>query len=105
MADQYQKQLMEIVVDKVLKKYNVTSSVELTSAERNKVKEIVEKMQADVEHFLANQNVQISDKDFHEAPSQEQPQPGQSGGAKPGRTFVQSPNNVHNVKTFINKKR
>ncbi|MCM3761593.1 hypothetical protein M3212_12430 [Alkalihalobacillus oceani] len=105
MAEQYQQQLMEIVVDKVLKKYNVDSSVELTSAERDKVKEIVEKMQADVEHFLANQNVQISDRDFSSAPAQGETPATQTGGPKPGRTFVQSPNNVHNVKTFTNKKR
>lgn len=105
MADQYQQQLMEVVVDKVLKKHNVSSSVDLTKTERKKIKEIVEKMQADVEQFLANQSVKVSEKDFQSEPSQQPISPVQTESSKPNKTFVQSPNNVQNVKTFINKEK
>ncbi|QOY35681.1 hypothetical protein AWH56_023950 [Anaerobacillus isosaccharinicus] len=62
-----QQKLMELVVDKVLKKHGVIEQkANLDPAEKEKIAEVVENIKSDVERFLENANKTKTENDFPE---------------------------------------
>lgn len=62
-----QQKLMELVVDKVLKKHGVIEQkADLDPAEKEKIAEVVENIKLDVEKFLENANKTKTENDFPE---------------------------------------
>lgn len=101
--DNSQQQLIELVVDKVLKKHGVIEQKpELNSEEKEKIASIVENIKADVENFLENSKQTKTEHDFVETTDATtktvQPE------VKRKKTFSNN-NDLKAVKTFFPKNR
>jgi predicted small metal-binding protein len=64
MMGNYQQELMDIMVKQILSKHQVKPASDLSNDDKEKVKNVVGKLQAEVEKFLENQNKTLSEKDF-----------------------------------------
>ena len=94
--DQNQRKLMEMVVGKVLNKHNVNvSNIELSTEEKENIKNIVQNIQSEVEKFLTTK--QVTEADFAQG------NPSVSEKPKPKTKQIQSQNDVSTVKTFMNQ--
>ncbi|MCL7747163.1 hypothetical protein [Halalkalibacter alkaliphilus] len=103
----YQQELMDIMVKKVLSKHNVKPVSDLSDEEKEKVKKVVGEIQSEVEKFLENQNKSVSEEDFkHNNTPQNleeevvQPNPVIEESLK---KITKSNNDLSKVKTFFNK--
>ena len=101
----YQQDLMDIMVKKVLSKHKVTSVSDMSEEDKEKVKRVVGEIQAEVENFLENQNKTFSEEDFQ---SKEQPKVDIQNTTNPVvneslKKIMESNNDLDKVKTFINK--
>lgn len=97
-----QQKLMELVVDKVLKKHGVIKNKEkLAKGEKKKIANIVENIKSDVEEFLVDTTKAKTEKDFPEVNSVQEvvivPEPTINK-----KTVYKSENNVNAVKIFLN---
>ncbi|KHF41807.1 hypothetical protein [Halalkalibacter okhensis] len=104
----YQQELMDIMVKKVLSKHNVKPVSELSNEEKEKVKKVVGEIQSEVEKFLENQNKSISEEDFKENNPPQNVQEKEPVQANPVieeslKKMMKSNNDLSNVKTFFNK--
>lgn len=94
-----QQQLIEMIVDKVLKKHKVKmENNTLTEEEKEEIRNVVEKIKRDVERFLKNQTQTKTEKDF-----QAERQTAQQRKTSGQRIFT-SPNDVRSVKRFYPKR-
>lgn len=60
-----QNQLMDVYLDRLFQKYNITpDKVDLSPDQKEKVRNIVENIQADVEKFLVNTNKAVTENDM-----------------------------------------
>lgn len=102
-----QDKLMEMVVDKVLKKHKVKiENNTLTDEEKEEIKNVVENIKKDVERFLQNQKKVKTEKDFQNNNQKMEDAPvvqitPQSN--KSQKVFSQ-PNDVNTVKNFFAKR-
>ncbi|WP_096199170.1 hypothetical protein [Bacillus sp. FJAT-45350] len=96
-----QQKLMEMVVDKTLKKHHVNKADnDLSPEEKKNIKEIVDNIKTEVEGFLAKKNTK-TEKDFVDSNPNVQEQ--QQELVRPKRQF-HSANNPNTVRTFLNRK-
>jgi hypothetical protein len=102
--ENYQQQLMDLMVKKVLSKHKVKPVKDLSKEDKEKVKKVVEEIQVEVEKFLENQNKKVSEKDFQDQnkvsvdPTQTNPVVKESL-----QKIMKSNNDLNKVKTFLNK--
>ncbi len=103
-----QQKLMELVVDKVLKKHGVEASKpELDDEEKQKIAEIVQNIKSDVEKFLENANKVKTEHDFSQQQTRnvnhhELSEPAVEQVPRRQSTFS-SNNDVKAAKTFFNR--
>lgn len=99
-----QQKLMELVVDKVLKKHGVVNEKpELDDEEKQKIAEIVQNIKTDVEKFLENANKVKTENDFAQQDNHELSEPVVEQVPKRQTTFT-SNNDVNAAKTFFNRR-
>ncbi|MFC0558129.1 hypothetical protein [Halalkalibacter alkalisediminis] len=101
----YQQDLMDIMVKKVLSKHNVTPVSDLSEEDKEKVKKVVGEIQSEVESFLENQNKTLSEQDFQ---SKDQPKVEAQNTTNPVvheslQKIIKSNNDLDKVKMFLNK--
>jgi DNA replication initiation complex subunit (GINS family) len=99
-----QEKLMEMVVDKVFKKYKLKGKQNsLTNEEKEKVKSMVANIREDVESFLKNQSKKKTEKDFsnNDTVTESLSTP---TSIKRERVFSQ-PNDAKSVKYFKKRKK
>jgi hypothetical protein len=102
----YQQELMDIMVKKVLSKHNVKPVSDLSDEEKEKVKKVVGEIQSEVEKFLENQYKSVSEEDFEDNTTPQnveektQPNPVIEESLK---KMIKSNNDLSKVKTFFNK--
>ncbi|WP_227935009.1 hypothetical protein [Alkalihalobacillus deserti] len=101
----YQQDLMDIMVKKVLGKHKVTPVSDLSEEDKEKVKKVVGEIQSEVESFLENQNKTLSEQDFQ---SEEQSKTKSKGKTNPVvneslQKIIKSKNDLNKVKMFFNK--
>ncbi|GAE24794.1 hypothetical protein JCM9140_746 [Halalkalibacter wakoensis JCM 9140] len=103
--ENYQQDLMNIMVKKVLSKHNAKPATDLSDEEKEKVKKVVGEIQAEVEKFLENQNKVLSEEDFEQGPVQNSNDeaPTNSVIEQSLEKMMNSNNDVKQVKTFFNK--
>lgn len=95
-----QQKVMELVVDKVLKKHGVLEDkLDLSDEEREKIADIVEHIKNDVENFLENSKVSKTEQDFTETNSSEVVE--ESAKVIKSNPIFKSENDVKSVKKFF----
>ena len=99
----YQEELMELMVKKILSKYDVKSVSELSDKEKKKVKKVVKEIRAEVEKFLENENKLLIEKDFKANEKTETLNTTNPFVGKSGKENHESNNDLSMVKTFLDK--
>lgn len=107
--DYNQEKLMEMVVDKVLKKHKVKIEKNaLTDEEKEEIKNVVEKIKQDVECFLQNQAKTKTEKDFQQTNASRINDnvysPNTVYRNPNARRIYSEPNDIKTVKHFYKKK-
>ncbi|RXJ04102.1 hypothetical protein DS745_01580 [Anaerobacillus alkaliphilus] len=102
--DLNQQKIMELVVDRVLKKHGVLDEKpELDDVEKKRISEIVQNIKTDVEKFIENANKVKTENDFAQNNvTHEMSEPVQENVVKNPSTFS-SNNDVKAAKTFFNR--
>ncbi|WP_100406838.1 hypothetical protein [Bacillus solitudinis] len=112
--ENHEKQLIELVVGKVLDKHDVKPSKHLSKVEKAKIKDVVGNIQTEVERFLENQQKIISEKDFPKEKDKTVASPqkqisNESSSSRPtsprSRKTFSDKNDISGVKTFVNRRK
>ncbi|GAE33485.1 hypothetical protein [Halalkalibacter akibai] len=111
----YQQDLMDIMVKKILSKHKVNPASDLTDDDKEKVKKVVGELQSEVERFLDNQNKTLSENDFAQTnqteaieATEENATDNTASKTNPVvkesiKKLIEGNNDLQKVKTFINK--
>ncbi|OIJ15703.1 hypothetical protein BKP35_01540 [Anaerobacillus arseniciselenatis] len=97
-----QQKVMELVVDKVLRKHGVLENKpDLSEEEKEKIADIVQHIKNDVENFLENSQVAKTELDFPEGNLSEEVE--ETERVVKNKSVFTSANDLKSVKTFFNK--